>query len=226
MKITFIKHSCYTVETEKNYLVFDYYSGTLNIPDNKKIIFFVTHRHADHYNETIFNYNADLYIISDDVRIKDEFTKNYNIKTISPNKEYLFQDIFIKTVESTDEGVAILVKIDNKIFLHSGDLCHWVWPRYSLNEQKEMQQWFESEVDKFKEYKIDIVFMVLDPRLNNSYDLTGKYFLENINAKYYFPMHMWDNFTISSRFKKTYSEKYPDKKIMSISHNNQSFIIK
>lgn len=39
MKITFIKHSCYTVETENNFLIFDYIGGKLNFPENKKVFF-------------------------------------------------------------------------------------------------------------------------------------------------------------------------------------------
>lgn len=222
MKITFIKHSCYSVETENYFLIFDYIGGSINFPEDKKIIFIATHRHKDHFDPDIFSYNADLFILSDD--IKTEYPKNTFF--ISPDNEYEVSGLKIKTTGSTDEGVAIYVNADNIGIIHSGDLNHWVWDRYSKEEQDHMKIWFESEVDKFKNEKVDVVFMVVDPRMKDSYYLTGEYFLENIDAKYYFPMHMWEDFKISKKFNKKYKDLYKNKEIIIINHDNEEFDLK
>lgn len=221
MKITFIKHSCYTVETENNFLIFDYIGGKLNFPENKKVFFFVTHRHQDHFSSEIFNYKANHYIISDDTKTPAPLNTTF----VSPDKTYEIEGLSIKTSGSTDEGVAFYVNVDSTGILHSGDLNHWVWDRYSKEEHEHMKVWFQSEVDKFKNEKIDIVMMVVDPRMKDSYYLTGKYILENINAKYYFPMHMWEDFEISKRFKDTFQNSFKNKNIMVVSHDNEEFNI-
>lgn len=221
MKITFVQHSCYTIETENYFLVFDYICGDLKIPENKKAVFFVSHGHADHYSNEIFNYNAYAYIISDDVKIpgnnKTIIVKPYNIYTLN--------DMTIKTTGSTDEGVAFYVNVDNIGIIHSGDLSHWVWDRYTKQEQLNMKEWFEREVDYFKDEKTDIVMMVVDPRMKDKYYLTAEYFLEKINAKYYFPLHMWNNFNISQKLKDKLQDKFKYKKIMVVHHDNEEFTI-
>lgn len=222
MKVTFIKHSCYSIETDNYFLVFDYIGGSLNFPEDKKIIFFVTHRHKDHFNPDIFTYNASCFILSDD--IEGDFSKK-TIK-VSPDNTYEIEGLLVKTVGSTDEGVAFYVNADNIGIIHSGDLNHWVWDRYSKEEQDHMKVWFESEVDKFKNEKVDIVMMVVDPRMKDYYYLTGEYFLENIDAKYYFPMHMWEEFSISKKFKKKFKDEFEDKEIVVIHHDNEEFDLK
>ena len=222
MKINFIKHSCYTIETENYFLVFDYIGGNLNLPTNKKIIFFVSHRHADHFSKEIFKFNAYKYIISDDVNVPI----SDKIIQVEPYNTYTLNNVFIKTTGSTDEGVAFYVNVDNIGIIHSGDLNHWVWDRYTKEEQQNMKEWFEKEVDYLKNEKTDVVMMVVDPRMKDSYYLTGKYFLENIESKYFFPMHMWEDFKISEKFKEKFQNEYKDKKIMVIHHDNETFIIK
>ena len=222
MKITFVKHSCYTVESKNYYLVFDYIGGELNIPKDKKVIFFSTHRHADHFSEEIFKIKADYYVLSDDI----ETNPPENTLIVSPDNEYNLFDLLIKTTGSTDEGVAFYVKGDDFAVIHAGDLNHWVWDRYTKEDRDHMKVWFESEVDKFKDLDVDVVMMVVDPRMKDSYDLTGKYFLENTSAKYYFPMHMWEDFNLSQKFKDKYQDKFKDKIIMTVEHDNQEFDLK
>lgn len=221
MKVTFIKHSGYSVETENYFLVFDYIGGELNIPENKKVVFFVSHSHGDHFNSNIFDLQGDFYIISDDVKIEPSNT----IHLIGPDEEYSIKDLLIITHGSTDEGVSFYVKADGKGIIHSGDLNHWVWDTYTPEEHEEMKTWFRSEVDKFKNYEVDTVMMVVDPRMEDSYYFTAEYFLKTINAKNYFPMHMWDDFDISSRLYNKYFEKFSNKTIHIIEHDNQSFEI-
>src|SRR5699024_8195620 len=68
--ITYIYHSCYTVEIGDYFIIFDYYKGVLNIPDDKKVIFVVSHGHSDHYTSEILkipNMDSYNYILSEDI---------------------------------------------------------------------------------------------------------------------------------------------------------------
>lgn len=55
MKITHIYHSGFSIELEQFFLIFDWYKGDLpSVPAGKQILVFVSHGHADHYNEQIW----------------------------------------------------------------------------------------------------------------------------------------------------------------------------
>ena len=56
MKITYIAHSGFSVELEKQVLLFDYFTGELPVWDKQKtILVFASHRHQDHFNMKIFS---------------------------------------------------------------------------------------------------------------------------------------------------------------------------
>ena len=67
MKITYINHSCFSVELDNCILLFDYFDGSIpKFDNNKKIYVFSSHSHHDHYNKSIFDLrkillNGDKY---------------------------------------------------------------------------------------------------------------------------------------------------------------------
>jgi L-ascorbate metabolism protein UlaG (beta-lactamase superfamily) len=48
MKIEYIFHSGFTVETDNYFLVFDYYKGKINLREDKRTVVFSSHNHGDH----------------------------------------------------------------------------------------------------------------------------------------------------------------------------------
>ena len=51
MKITYIHHSAFLVETESAYLLFDYFQGKLpEFSEEKPLYVFASHRHPDHFS--------------------------------------------------------------------------------------------------------------------------------------------------------------------------------
>ncbi len=73
MKITYIHHSCFVIEIEDCIFIFDYYKGELpKFDKDKRIIFFVSHGHNDHFNPNIYQYAEYnpyvTYVLSDDLR--------------------------------------------------------------------------------------------------------------------------------------------------------------
>ena len=77
MKITYINHSGFLVETKDCYYIFDYYKGELPLLDKKKeVIVFCSHFHEDHFNPKIFEILDDMRMTYQAVLSKDIRKKN------------------------------------------------------------------------------------------------------------------------------------------------------
>ena len=78
MKITYINHSGFLVETKDCYYIFDYYKGELPFLDKKKeVIVFCSHFHEDHFNPKIFEILDEMgmtyqAVLSKDIRKKSK----------------------------------------------------------------------------------------------------------------------------------------------------------
>ena len=214
MKIIYIHHSCFLVETDSCYYLFDYEKGRLPELDvTKPIIVLSSHGHHDHYNPEIFSMLTacgmkSIYaILADDI----EVPKNVNVLQVSSGKEYaLFPGKKLTTFESTDLGVAFLIEDNENVIYHAGDLNDWVWEGESdaYNEQMTLdyQKQIDLLADKLNCRKIDAAFVVLDPRQEQDYDRGLCYFLENISAEKVYPMHYWGKAEIIGKFLKEHPE--------------------
>ena len=90
--ITYVYHSCYTVETKDLFIIFDYYKGKLNIPEDKEVIFISSHGHLDHYTSEILklpDMENITYILSSDIGKLD---RNENIIFIKKNTTNLIHE--------------------------------------------------------------------------------------------------------------------------------------
>lgn len=86
MKITLIAHSGFLMETTREYLLFDYWKGSLPEMDGKKPLFvFVSHSHADHYSEKIYDLPAAAYILSSDVPKESQGNVSTSVCRIAPH---------------------------------------------------------------------------------------------------------------------------------------------
>lgn len=218
IKVEYIYHSGFSIETKNHFLVFDYYKGDLNIPD-KNTTFFVTHGHADHYNKKIFDYkNRAKYVISDDI---EDVKESNNIKLVHPGDEIKFNGMDIKVLGSTDEGSSFMVKLDGYTFFHAGDLNWWAWEDSTKEKELERERDYKFEVDKLLGEEIDLAFVPVDPRLKHNYHLAGEYFIKSLKPKYFFPMHFGDN----SEYNKDFIEKMKDypSKIFNLEGKNKKF---
>lgn len=208
MKVTYIHHSGFLVETDRFYYVFDYESGSLPEMDAAKpVLVLSSHSHADHYNPEVFSLleasgmQQIRAILSDDI----EAPANIDSLIVSPNKSYdLGQQQKLTTFRSTDLGVAFLIEEENTLIYHAGDLNDWVWEGESDAYNAEMTAGYRRQIDllaqKLDHRKIDTAFVVLDPRQEKDYDRGMSYFLRNIPAKQVYPMHYWDKPDIIDAF--------------------------
>lgn len=227
MKIVYIKHSCFSVELEDSILIFDYFQGNLpNFNKNKKIYIFSSHSHHDHFSKSIFKLNKIYphvtYILSDDISASN----SKNIKFIGADEKLVVDNLQIETLLSSDLGVAFIIKVEDKVIYHAGDLNWWHWEgENSPEENAYAEKIFKNSVDKIKGKEIDLAFIPLDPRQGDKYYLGFDYFMRNTKTKIAFPMHLWEDYSLINTFKNsTYASKYKDK-IININHKGEEFSI-
>lgn len=229
MLITYIHHSCFSIETEESVFLFDYYKGNIpNFAKEKPIYAFSSHSHQDHFNLTVFElsekYPDVTYILSKDIKLKDLAQENYNIITIGKNEAITLNDsVKIETLRSTDEGVAFLVSQNEKTLYHAGDLNWWVWKDDTTSEYNNMTKNYKDEINKLINRKIDIAFLPLDPRQEELYHLGFDYFMQNTNTSLAFPMHFWLDYSIIEKFKNSEEASVYKDKIITISLEGQTF---
>ena len=213
MNITYIHHSCFLVETNRFYYLFDYEYGSLPELDATKPIFVLSsHGHDDHYNPEVFSLLTAVSmkqvqaILSDDIE-DDEIPAGTNALLVAPEKEYdLGHQLKLTTFRSTDLGVAFLIEDQDALIYHAGDLNDWFWEGEPDSFNDQMTANYRQQIDllakKLNQKQIDAAFVVLDPRQEKDYDRGLCYFLENISAKKVYPMHYWGNPGIIEAFLK------------------------
>ena len=185
MKITYLHHSGFSVETETKVLLFDYYTeggrkayfDPAAYPD-KAVFVFVSHAHEDHYDRRILSW-AKLpnvrYVLSFDVRTEAGFEGS--VLRAEPHRTYDFDGISIQTLRSNDEGVAFLVKADGKTIYHAGDLNWWHWNGEPDAFNADIEKSYTTEINRLKGEKIDVAFVPADLRLQDKYFWAVNYFL-------------------------------------------------
>jgi L-ascorbate metabolism protein UlaG (beta-lactamase superfamily) len=255
MKITYIYHSCFSVETEDAVMLFDYYKGTIpQFDTNKHIFVFASHKHQDHFNMCIFDlvktYPYITFILSDDIQMNEAYMNRKNIPEISrqhilsigknesitlpirkvsdENPDLLAANgknlnLLIETLASTDEGVAFIVTLNNKVIYHAGDLNWWSWDGETTEEYTDMTNRFQNELAKIKDRKFDIAFIPLDPRQEDRFWWGFDYFMKTTQTKFAFPMHFWKDYSIISKLKNMEKAKEYNDKIIDIKEEGQIF---
>ncbi len=227
--VTYLQHSGFLVETEHSCLLFDYWKGA--IPDldfHKDLYIFSSHAHHDHYCREIFKLENACqnvsYILSSDIRESSrDWKKADNVTFLNVHEHGSVGECEIDTLYSTDEGVAYLVNIDGVRIYHAGDLHWWDWPGEPQDENEEMGRLYRQEIDSIQNRELDLAFVVLDPRQEESGTLGMDYFLRHVKARYVFPMHCWEDYKLIADYKKENDRKYPMTKIVGISEAGQCF---
>jgi len=226
IRIKYLYHSGFSVETDKNLLIFDYYRGTAEslVKESPKNIFiFSSHSHPDHFNPVILDWQKDRpdiqYILSNDISVQQ---KNSNINLLAPYEKLEIGNLKIKAYNSTDIGVSFLVQDEGIQIFHAGDLNWWYWidtPEEMMKAEKN----FKDEVQKIKGETIDIAFFPVDPRLEQNYSAGAEYFIQELTPKIFVPMHFTDSPEILEKFENRMTEG--PSKILKLTQKGQESIL-
>lgn len=210
IKIDYLGHSGFFVENESSMLLFDYYYGDLSFLEEKleekPLFVFSSHAHGDHFNPEIFTivnkHKKTSYHLSFDIKGKPTVPNNLNIQYLDVDRTYEIEDLgIVKTLQSTDEGVAFLIKTSDETLFYAGDLHWWDWPGEDPDWLTEQESVFKREIGKIKNESIDIAFAVLDSRLEDNYAKGMTHILSELHPRYVLPMHFWDDRSVVERFK-------------------------
>ena len=243
MEITYIGHSGFLMEWETCYWLFDYYKGEIpQLNPDKKLFIFASHQHADHFNPEIFNlgdkYPNVEYVLSSDIKMKNEYRNKAGqtdgmirkIVSVKPSQEYKLEDanrdlIVLKTLKSTDCGVAFLLQYHGKTVYHAGDLNQWVWKEGTKQDNNNMTANFNKEMEELKDLLIDVAFAPLDPRQEEWYYLGLEKLLSYAKVRYVFPMHFWGRPEIIGQYKDERSLYLYNAIIMDVCKDGQAWKI-
>lgn len=142
---------------------------------------------------------------------------------MGPNEDQEIAGCRVRTLRSTDEGVAFLVQYEGITLFHAGDLNWWHWEEESKEYNTLMRRNYQYEINKLNGEKIDIAFVPVDPRLGEQYHLGLDCFMKRTDTRAVFPMHFWDNYGIFDRLMLEESaQEYVDK-IQRITKEGQVF---
>ncbi|MBQ6582333.1 MAG: MBL fold metallo-hydrolase [Mogibacterium sp.] len=206
MRVTHIYHSGFLVELPHMVLIFDWYTGELPAFDAGKPLFvFVSHRHGDHYGECIWSlaerFESVTYIIDREV----PYRMHQDVPGVCRVRHGGCYDlpvpgmdatIIVRTLKSTDTGVAFCVEADGYRIFHAGDLNVWWWDdepeEDNLNQDRNCRGQLELLREQLCGEQIDICFWPLDPRLGENAPRGLAQFAEVLGARWFVPMHYWD----------------------------------
>lgn len=224
MKITYIHHSAFLVETESACLLFDYFEGEIPpIPEEKPLYVLSSHNHHDHFSEVIFSlkHPSITFLLSWDI----PEVKMPNAHFLRPYETWSDGILSLETFRSTDEGIAFWCRVDGREIYHAGDLNHWYWEGEDEQWNADMTTAYCSEVAKMAGKTADVAFIPVDPRLERWFYLGADDFMSRADAKVLFPMHFWGDFSVCEKLiNHPCSEKYRSR-IIAIQEKGQNFSI-
>lgn len=231
MKITYLDHSGFAVDLGDKLLIFDYYRGELPAgTSDRKLYVFSSHAHYDHFQKKIFTWSRDrdvTYILSKDIR-KNAAAKNApgeGVYYLAPRQELTLDGLSVRTLRSTDAGVAFLVETEGKTIYHAGDLNWWHWEEECRVYNEMMKRNYRYEIGKIEGQAIDVAFVPLDPRQEEQYYWGMDYFMKHTDTKVVFPMHMWGHYEVWERLMENPEASSYRDKVMRITKAPQEFEI-
>lgn len=215
MRLTYIFHSGFLLETGNSILVFDYWMDPAHVMEKyldsgKRIYVFSSHFHEDHFNRCVFSWRKDgrdiVYILSKDILKRRRAQKDEADVWLAKGGEWQDDRIFVSATGSTDSGVSWIVRIENRTIFHAGDLNNW-YARFLTDDYHGgviYSEEFQCDVNPEKEEKLflgelkdiqklsdrfDVVMYPIDGRIGNGYTRGGRQFIDRFKVGLFVPMH-------------------------------------
>lgn len=205
MRLTYIYHSCYTIEAANFTIIIDYYKDSIS--DNQGIIHdrilhrphplyvLSTHGHYDHFNPEILKWKelrSDIrYIFSEDIKSLPGLPTE-GIIYMKRGEEYKDELLTIDAYGSTDLGISFKITRGNNVLFHAGDLNNWHWNEESTEDEiKEAEDFYARELDfvAATTSSVGLAMFPIDPRLGKDYMKGARQFLAKIDTTLIAPMH-------------------------------------
>ena len=175
MRITYWKHSGFSIGTDSLVILVDYIGGGFR-PDGRRVLALTSHAHGDHRR-------PELTAFADD-----------RLDCPGEGLDMRLMGARIRTFGSTDEGVSFLIELENRRIFHAGDLNLWHWKdEGDADWTRQAYADFERVLDSLAGERIDIAMFPVDPRQGSDYDEGARMFLKRIKPGILIPMHFWEH---------------------------------
>lgn len=234
MKITFLQHSAFLVESEHYTLLFDW-TGETPLPDfdrSKHLYVFASHHHGDHYTPRIFALGMDnvTYILATCIRLSAKrkaglCIDDHAVVRMKAGECRIVGDLEIRTVRSNDAGVAFLVRGADGSLFHAGDLNDWNWEGEDPAWNARIGAAWRKSLEQLKGVRVDAAFLPLDGRLEQNFYLGIHGYLQVLQCRRVFPMHCWGDFSVIPRLKAMTESAAYRSLVADISEDGQVFIL-
>lgn len=204
-KVTYLDHSGFAVTTADAILVFDFSADPgrhlkhlLEEHPDHEVVFFVSHHHPDHFNESIFEMaqnRSHAYVLSNDIDSRLVPDKGLQVAWMSKG-DAVEQIKGIKRVEafgSTDKGVSFAVTTNSgEVIFHGGDLNDWSAFDDTRNDRDRSVAEYKAIVDRIADTypAVKAAILAVDARLGENATDGANYFTRRINVDNFFPMHL------------------------------------
>lgn len=209
MRVVYIHHSGYYVDTGRIQLLMDYSEGSLEmIRTDRPLAVFVSHSHGDHFSRRIFDLKArvpqiSFFLSSDIPKRTVPAESRAAAHFLGPDEEYRSAaadglSLSVRTLRSNDLGAAFVIHVDGRSLYFAGDLNNWYWD--GDDEDRKLADFYHIELAKIRGQRFDLAFIPVDPRLRNPY-LGVTDFMNAAQAAVIFPMHMWGDYGIVRKLK-------------------------
>ena len=138
IELTYIFHSCFTLETKSCILIFDYWMDPsdairrfIERSGSKHIYVFASHFHEDHFNNDILKWKNKnpsaqfTYILSKDILRHRRAGKEDSDVWLAKGGVWEDGNVKVTATGSNDSGVSWIIETDGRRIFHAGDLCNW-----------------------------------------------------------------------------------------------------
>ena len=215
MKITYIYHSGFIIESEKATIIIDYFRDSANeivfhslcsFPG--KLYVLSSHWHPDHFSKEVLKWKSlrpDIqYVFSKDIlkrRLATQDDADYMIK----GNVWQDDNIRIKAFGSTDVGISFLIETGGKKIFHAGDLNNWHWDEESTPEEIQVsERHFLREIKTLNNetHSLDAAMFPVDCRLGKNYMRGAEQFVDLFRVGIFIPMHFGETYKEADAFKK------------------------
>lgn len=214
-KVTYLDNSGFLVQTADALLVFDYWRDpahkvvkALEHNPELPVVFFVSSRYKDHFNDAIFNLGQNrrrVYVIADDVKgIADS-----DMPIAWMGRGDRIEDLpGIRSVESYDtggEGLSYVVTLtDGHQLMHAGDLNGWHYNQDTTQQEADrVESRFRGALGRIADQhpELDLAFFPVDTRQGEDMARGASELLKTIRVRNFVPMHFEGDYKEACDFK-------------------------
>ena len=215
MRLTYLFHSGFSLETDTCLLVFDYWMDPARVmprllESDKPLYVLASHFHEDHFSPRIFTWKEQrpdiTYILSKDILKHRRACREAADAWLAKGAAWQDKCIRVTATGSTDSGVSWVVEVGDRRIFHAGDLNNW-YARFLTEDYRGglvHSEEFGMDIDPAREEKrylgelkdirkvaegFDLVMFPVDGRIGNGYTRGARQFIERFRVGLFVPMH-------------------------------------